>query len=43
LPATVKSADKIGLVERMRDKAGHLATVLTIRARPQMDSRKPRL
>ena len=40
LTATVKSADN--MVERMRNKAGQDATMLTVTAKPQTNSRKPR-
>jgi hypothetical protein len=43
LPVTVKSADTIGMVEKIRSRAGLDATMLTVRAKPQTNSRKPRL
>jgi hypothetical protein len=40
---TTTKSNSERLVERMRNKAGQDATMLTVRARPQTDPRKPRL
>jgi hypothetical protein len=42
LRPTIKT-DSGRMVEKMRDRAGYTATLLNVRAKPQRDSRKPRL
>jgi hypothetical protein len=40
LPRPVAPSDARLLLERMRDRAGHAATFLTQRAKPQTDRRR---
>jgi hypothetical protein len=42
LPRPVTTSDAGRLVAKMRDRAGHDATILAVRSKPQADRRKPR-